>query len=407
MSHEPGRPFDLVTGATGMLGSHIAEKLVARGRSVRALVRPGSDTRFLKTLGVTLVEGNLTDPDSCRRAVRGCRGRLPLRGEGGRLGPLERVPDGCIDATRNLAEAAIGAGVRRFLHISSTSAYGHPVEGGPPIDEIGADGSKHLVLGRLHAEQGRVGEDRLGPGGVEGPSGDGDPPELALRRARPDHDRAGSSAGSGTARSCSSAGAITRSAPCMSGSSPTRRSSRPATRLGRRGVQHHEPGADHPARISEPPGRGRRRPPVTRKVPYRVAYAFASALEAKGRLLRQARPPWVTRYATWLMGRELEYSTEKARTRLGWAPALSYRESIERTVAWLAEHERGERPGDRADGLTARIPPTSPFGRIRNHDPNPSGRVLPPGEARQGWMSPAAHDAPVRQRRRPIFPGQL
>src|SRR6185437_2293502 len=41
----------------------------------------------------------------------------------------------CIDATQNLAEAAARAGVRRFLHISSTSAYGHPAEGGPPIDE--------------------------------------------------------------------------------------------------------------------------------------------------------------------------------------------------------------------------------------------------------------------------------
>ncbi len=76
-------------------------------------------------------------------------------------------------------------------------------------------------------------------------------------------------------------------------------------------------------------------PPVRRRVPYRVAYAFATALEIKGRLLHQAQPPWVTRYATWLMGRDLQYSTEKARTRLGWQPALSYRESIERTVRWL------------------------------------------------------------------------
>ena len=40
MSGVSDRPCDLVTGATGMLGSHIAERLVARGRRVRALVRP-------------------------------------------------------------------------------------------------------------------------------------------------------------------------------------------------------------------------------------------------------------------------------------------------------------------------------------------------------------------------------
>ena len=61
------------------------------------------------------------------------------------------------------------------------------------------------------------------------------------------------------------------------------------------------------------------------------------------------------------MGRDLEYSTEKARTRLGWAPALSYRESIERTVRWLVEHERAAEPGRPAPpALTARIRPTSP-----------------------------------------------
>src|SRR3954469_14021987 len=61
----------LVTGATGLLGSHIVERLVARGDRVRALVRPGSDVSFLQTLGVELAYGDLTDAGSCARAVRG------------------------------------------------------------------------------------------------------------------------------------------------------------------------------------------------------------------------------------------------------------------------------------------------------------------------------------------------
>src|SRR5215207_8732319 len=55
----------LVTGATGLLGSHIAERLVARGDRVRALVRRASDTAFLESLGVELARGDLTDPASC------------------------------------------------------------------------------------------------------------------------------------------------------------------------------------------------------------------------------------------------------------------------------------------------------------------------------------------------------
>jgi nucleoside-diphosphate-sugar epimerase len=45
----------------------------------------------------------------------------------------------------------------------------------------------------------------------------------------------------------------------------------------------------------------------------------------------------ISRYATWLMGRNLEYSTAKAEARLGWSPALDYRESIGRSVRWYLD----------------------------------------------------------------------
>ena len=70
-------------------------------------------------------------------------------------------------------------------------------------------------------------------------------------------------------------------------------------------------------------------PRVTRQIPYRIAYAGGFVMEMQGRLLGQVRPPRITRYGAWLLGRYLAYSTEKARTRLGWQPAFSYRESIE------------------------------------------------------------------------------
>ena len=55
----------LLTGASGFLGSHIAEQLDQQGAEVRALVRPTSDTRFLEGLAnVTLLPGALSDKDS-------------------------------------------------------------------------------------------------------------------------------------------------------------------------------------------------------------------------------------------------------------------------------------------------------------------------------------------------------
>ena len=61
-------------------------------------------------------------------------------------------------------------------------------------------------------------------------------------------------------------------------------------------------------------------PRVTRHVPYPLAYAGGFLLEIRDRLLMRERPPRVTRYGAWLLGRHLEYSTEKARARLGWQP---------------------------------------------------------------------------------------
>ncbi len=65
-----------------------------------------------------------------------------------------------------------------------------------------------------------------------------------------------------------------------------------------------------------------------------MIFAVAFLLEAAGRLTGREKPPLISRYATWLMARELAYSTEKARSQLGWEPGLSYRESIDRTVRW-------------------------------------------------------------------------
>src|SRR5262245_28425526 len=104
-----------------MLGSHIAERLGARGRRVPARVRPGSDTRFLRELGVELVTGALTDPESCTKAVRGVEVLYHAAAKVGDWGPWREFQSGCIDATRNLAGAAVAARIGRFLHISSTS----------------------------------------------------------------------------------------------------------------------------------------------------------------------------------------------------------------------------------------------------------------------------------------------
>ena len=61
---------NLISGATGFVGSHIAEKLKGQGEEVVAFARKTSDTSFLDDLGVEIRYGCLTDPASIYEAVR-------------------------------------------------------------------------------------------------------------------------------------------------------------------------------------------------------------------------------------------------------------------------------------------------------------------------------------------------
>src|SRR2546430_15906364 len=62
----------LVTGASGLVGSHVVEALVARGETVRALVRPASRAAALR-LGAEAGAGDVTDPAVWQRAAHGVR----------------------------------------------------------------------------------------------------------------------------------------------------------------------------------------------------------------------------------------------------------------------------------------------------------------------------------------------
>jgi dihydroflavonol-4-reductase len=126
----------LVTGATGFVGGHVARLLVARGEGVRCLVRSSSRREGIAGLGVEVVEGDLREPESLRRAVAGCRVvyhcaadyRFSVRD------PREIYASN-VDGTRNLLAAARAAGVERVVHTSSVGALGRRHDGAPADEE--------------------------------------------------------------------------------------------------------------------------------------------------------------------------------------------------------------------------------------------------------------------------------
>jgi nucleoside-diphosphate-sugar epimerase len=317
----------------------VAERLRARGDPVRALVRPGSRTDFLDALGVEIMWGDLTDPSSCAAAVAGAALVFHCAAKVGDWGKWAEFQRGCVDATSNIARAAAHARVQRFVHISSTSAYGHPRDPGVALDETAGLGQNVWIMDyytrskvdcerRLWpmAHAGALSLTVIRPSWLYGERDRTTVPRLIreFRRGRV------KLVGLGTnPLSAVYAGAVADAAIMASGDPHAAGEAFNVTSHGRISQREFLDLFADALHV----------PRATRHVPYALAFVGGFLLELQDRLLLRSRPPRITRYGAWLLGRSLEYSTEKARSRLGWQPALGYRESIERTVKWFLERE--------------------------------------------------------------------
>src|SRR4051794_14383435 len=93
----------LVTGATGFVGSSVTRRLLERGFTVRALVRPHSNRRNLAGLDVETLEGDLCDPPSLARALQGCEALYHVAADYRLWTPDPRVIyQTNVDGTRNI-----------------------------------------------------------------------------------------------------------------------------------------------------------------------------------------------------------------------------------------------------------------------------------------------------------------
>ncbi len=118
------------------MGSHVAELWRSRGRRVRALVRPGSDTRHLEGIGCDLVIGDLEEPRGFRGAADGCPTAVHAAALVAAREPWERYRRVNVEGTRHAVTECLRGGVDRFVHLSSVAVYGHPRDhGSTAIDE--------------------------------------------------------------------------------------------------------------------------------------------------------------------------------------------------------------------------------------------------------------------------------
>ncbi len=103
----------LVTGATGRQGGAVARHVLARGGSIRALTRnpDSARARALAAHGVELVTGDMDDPHSLERAMRGAYGAYSVQDF--TVGAMQEVQQG-----KNVADAARAAGIEHLVYSS-------------------------------------------------------------------------------------------------------------------------------------------------------------------------------------------------------------------------------------------------------------------------------------------------
>ncbi|OBI00949.1 NAD-dependent epimerase/dehydratase family protein [Mycobacterium sp. E2733] len=126
---------DVVTGASGLLGSNLAAELIAQGHTVTATRRPSTDTSLVSDLPITWVYANLGSVADLRDVFAGadavfhCAACVTTRRK---ITPAVSAVN--VDATRAVVEAAIAVGTPRLVHTSTANTIG-PTPDGAPADE--------------------------------------------------------------------------------------------------------------------------------------------------------------------------------------------------------------------------------------------------------------------------------
>lgn len=325
----------LVTGGNGFVGRHLVAALVDRGDRVRVLALPAEDASRLEQCGVKVYRGDIRDPRTLRVPVSGTDSVLHLAAMRDARLPAQAYRAVNVAGTRNVAQAALAAGVRRFVFMSSCSVYG--LGHGRPVDETFplAPFNHPYPVTKAEADRGVLEMSRrqglpaviVRPGQILGPGGAALFAAMAERvlrghgflvgkgdNAMPfvyvedvvrglllalDHDKAPGNAYN-----------ITNDSP-----------------LTQRQML---------AAIAEDIGA---RPPA-RRVPYHASYAAECIAERLARPLSRAGGPSATRLAVALFGTDNRHAIGKARAELGYRPLVGLRGAVRITAEWYLRSHR-------------------------------------------------------------------
>jgi nucleoside-diphosphate-sugar epimerase len=324
----------LITGASGFIGGRLAERMTRDGYAVRCLARASSDTSALERLRVPIVLGDLTDASSLARAADGCSHVVHCGALVSDWATKNEIKKINVDGTRLLLNASADAGVRRFVHLSTTDVYGYP--GGRAIDESyeATRFRNWYAQTKLEAEAEvrRAERERaleiviLRPATVYGPGSAEVVGEIA--RAIRSRNMLLIGRGRAVAGLCYVNNLIDAALIAL----------RSDAAAGQ--AFNLSDGLDVTWRqFTDDLAAGLASPPVRWSMPYPLALAIGFSLEHGYRLARSATgltaPALLSRQAVHVLGCDQDFSNRKTREALRWEPRVGYRDGLDATLAWL------------------------------------------------------------------------
>ncbi|HVC34050.1 MAG TPA: NAD-dependent epimerase/dehydratase family protein [Chloroflexota bacterium] len=319
----------LVTGATGLLGSHVVDLLVERGEAVRALVRPGEDVQRLLCSNVEICRGDLGDASSLKAAVSSVDRVLHCAARTGPWGPAADYQVANVTGLRSLLDHARAAGVQRFVHVSSVTVHGNDVRG--TADETAPFRVEPNPYSRSKVQGERIVRQMI------------EKEELPVTVVRPgliygprDRSSFGRFATMIRRRTMVVIGTGHNHLPLVyvrDVAEGLLRASEVADAVGQTYLLvNDEPVTQHDylAAIASELGV----PPPAMHVPYHLALGLGTVAELLGHLQRREHPPALTRYGLQVLGGENRFLVDRARRELGFSPRIDLAEGVRRSVAW-------------------------------------------------------------------------
>lgn len=328
-----GVPVVLVTGGGGFLGRHIVRRLLANGNRVRVLGRkPYPD---LAEAGADCRQGDVADADAVARAMEGVNAVVHTAALPGVWGDYQVYYRTNYLGTKIVLDAALAEGVRKLVYTSTPSVVhgGRSIEGGREALSYPDSFLTHYASTKALAERlvlkmncHALATCSIRPHLIFGPGDNQLIPKLITRA------RTGRLRRVGDGRNLVSVSYVENVADAH------------ICALDRLGPDSAVAGQAYFINEPEPVncwdfinrivvGSGLKK--IERGIPFSIAYAVGWMFEKTYALLGRKDDPLMTRFLATQLATSHWFKTDKAQKELGWKPAVSLDEGVERLLKSL------------------------------------------------------------------------